>query len=83
MEQPLGYTDHLFPQHVCRLKRALYGLKQAPKLIHRCLSITLLYRQSIYPGSNTSLIHQFIALLSKEFSLKNLGVLHYFLGVKV
>jgi hypothetical protein len=42
MEQPLGYIDPLFPQHVCCLKRALYGLKKAPKLIHRCLSIILL-----------------------------------------
>lgn len=30
MDQPPGYTDPQFPQHVCRLKRALYGLKQAP-----------------------------------------------------
>ena len=30
MEQPPGYTDPQFPQHVCHLKRALYGLKQAP-----------------------------------------------------
>ena len=27
MEQPPGYTDPIFPQHVCRLKRALYDLK--------------------------------------------------------
>ena len=27
MEQPPGYTDPQFPQHVCHLKRALYGLK--------------------------------------------------------
>ena len=31
MEQPPGYTDPQFPQHVCRLKHALYGLKQAPR----------------------------------------------------
>ena len=31
MEQPPGYTDPHFPQHVCCLKRALYGLKQAPQ----------------------------------------------------
>ena len=30
MEQPPGYTDPQFPQHVCRLKCALYGLKQGP-----------------------------------------------------
>ena len=30
MEQPPGYTDPQFPQHVCHLKRALYELKQGP-----------------------------------------------------
>ncbi|XP_071712656.1 uncharacterized mitochondrial protein AtMg00810-like [Rutidosis leptorrhynchoides] len=29
MEQPPGFVDTRFPNHVCRLKRALYGLKQA------------------------------------------------------
>ncbi|KAL6312348.1 hypothetical protein AAG906_008002 [Vitis piasezkii] len=42
MEQPPGYTDPQFPQHVCRLKRALYGLKQAPRAwFHRFSSFLL------------------------------------------
>ena len=31
MEQPLGYIDPRFPNHICLLKKALYGLKQAPR----------------------------------------------------
>ena len=31
MEQPPGYIDPRFPNHVCLLKKALYGLKQAPR----------------------------------------------------
>ena len=31
MEQPPGYIDPHFPDHVCLLKKALYGLKQAPR----------------------------------------------------
>lgn len=31
MEQPPGFLDSRFPNHVCRLKKALYGLKQAPR----------------------------------------------------
>lgn len=29
MEQPLGFVDSRYPNHVCRLLKALYGLKQA------------------------------------------------------
>jgi len=31
MEQPPGFVDPLFPNHVCKLHKALYGLKQAPR----------------------------------------------------
>ncbi|XP_068661887.1 uncharacterized mitochondrial protein AtMg00810-like [Aristolochia californica] len=31
MEQPPGYIDPRFPDHVCKLQKALYGLKQAPR----------------------------------------------------
>ena len=42
MEQPSGYTDPEFPQHVCRLKKALYGLKQAHRAwFHRFSSFLL------------------------------------------
>ena len=31
VEQPKGFQDSHFPDHVLRLKKALYGLKQAPR----------------------------------------------------
>ncbi|KAK2409679.1 putative mitochondrial protein [Trifolium repens] len=31
VEQPKGFVEHIFPNHVYKLKKALYGLKQAPK----------------------------------------------------
>lgn len=31
MNQPPGFRDKNFPDHVCRLKKSLYGLKQAPR----------------------------------------------------
>jgi len=31
VEQPKGFVDRSFPNHVYRLKKALYGLKQAPR----------------------------------------------------
>lgn len=41
MEQPPGYVDSRFPNHVCRLKKALYGLKQAPRAWFHRLSTFL------------------------------------------
>ncbi|GKE98841.1 retrovirus-related pol polyprotein from transposon RE1 [Tanacetum coccineum] len=31
MEQPPGFLNHQYPNHVCKLSKALYGLKQAPR----------------------------------------------------
>jgi hypothetical protein len=31
VEQPPGFENHEFPNHVFKLLKALYGLKQAPK----------------------------------------------------
>lgn len=31
MEQPPGFIDKDYPDHVCRLRKAVYGLKQAPR----------------------------------------------------
>lgn len=42
MEQPKGYMDPHYPQHVYKLKKALYGLKQAPRAWYERLTIYLL-----------------------------------------
>jgi hypothetical protein len=31
VEQPPGFEDERYPDHVCKLSKALYGLKQAPR----------------------------------------------------
>jgi len=38
VEQPPGFEDTLFPQHVYKLDKALYGLKQAPRAWYERLS---------------------------------------------
>ena len=42
VQQPKGFQDPYFPNHMLRLKKALYGLKQAPKAWYDCLTIYLL-----------------------------------------
>ncbi|GJU76881.1 retrovirus-related pol polyprotein from transposon RE1 [Tanacetum coccineum] len=42
MEQPPGFVDSRFPNHVFRLKKALYGLKQAPRAWFQRLSFFLI-----------------------------------------
>ena len=42
VEQPPGFKDPKFPNHVYKLQKALYGLKQAPRAWYECLKEFLL-----------------------------------------
>jgi hypothetical protein len=37
VEQPPGFEDDRYPDHVCKFSKALYGLKQAPRAWYECL----------------------------------------------
>jgi hypothetical protein len=42
VDQPPGFEDSRFPNHVYKLHKALYGLKQAPRASYECLKDFLL-----------------------------------------
>jgi hypothetical protein len=42
VEQPIGFEDDRYPDHVYRLSKALYGLKQAPRAWYECLEYFLI-----------------------------------------
>jgi hypothetical protein len=37
VEQPPGFEDDRYPDHVFKLSKALYGLKQSPRALYECL----------------------------------------------
>ncbi|KAK9078295.1 hypothetical protein SSX86_002352 [Deinandra increscens subsp. villosa] len=50
MEQPPGFIDNKYPNHVCKLNKALYGLKQAPRAWFKRLSVFLKAKQQLHDG---------------------------------
>ena len=57
VEQPSGFEDHKFSNHVYKLQNALYGLKQAPRAWYECLKEFLLKQGFEIDKADHTLFH--------------------------
>ncbi|XP_071676858.1 uncharacterized protein [Lolium perenne] len=83
MRQPPGFEDSTTPHYVCKLDKALYGLKQAPRAWYAKLSSKLCALGFTPSKTDTSLFLFHKSDLNKNFAIKDLGDLHFFLGIEV
>jgi hypothetical protein len=61
VEQPPGFEDERYPDHVCNLSKALYGLKQAPRAWYECLK-DFLIANAFKVGMVTYLCAKFMSM---------------------
>lgn len=80
IEQPHGFEFHDRETHVCNLK-ALYGLKQAPRAWYGLKQAPRAW-YSCFLTRFEVLIVQCKRELVSEFEMKELGLMHYYLGLK-
>jgi hypothetical protein len=62
VEQPPGFEDDRYPDHVYKLSKALYGLKQAPRAWYNALEISLFLMLSRL-GKSIPLFSQRLAMV--------------------
>jgi hypothetical protein len=61
VEQPPGFEDSEYPNHVYKLSKALYGLKQAPRAWYQCLRDFLITNEFKVSKVNPTLFTKTIA----------------------
>ena len=92
MEQPPGFEDDKYPDHVYKLSKALYGLKQAPradptlftKICDSDHFVCQIYVDDIIFGStNQKSCEEFSRVMMQKFEMSMMGELTYFLGFQV
>ncbi|KAG9444931.1 hypothetical protein H6P81_016271 [Aristolochia fimbriata] len=90
MVQAPGFQDKTHPDAVCQLHKSLYRLKQSPRVWYQRLTSYLIDLGFALSKADFSLLVSsakyiacLVANLQREFSIKDLGALHYFLGIEV
>ncbi|KAL6316992.1 hypothetical protein AAG906_026686 [Vitis piasezkii] len=80
MDIPAGLETTSNFNKVCRLRKSLYGLKQSPG---KAAIIIVYVDDIILTGDHEEKIDLLKKLLTKEFEIKDLGNLKYFLGMEI
>eukprot|EP00253_Pinus_taeda_P016946 PITA_16946 len=81
IEQLEGFETYDRESHACRFRRALYGLKQAPRAWYTRIDS---YLSGLgFTKSDAQLIHSCKEDLAREFEMKDMGLMNYFLGMEV
>eukprot|EP00253_Pinus_taeda_P018346 PITA_18346 len=85
IEQPEGLETFDHEVHVCQLKRALYGLKQTPRAWYTRIGNYLTGLGFTKSDADVNLYHIMSCKedLVREFEKKDMGLMHYFLGIEV
>jgi hypothetical protein len=63
VEQPPGFEDSEYPNHVYKLSKALYGLKQAPRAWYECLRDFLITNGFKVGKADPTLFTKFVCML--------------------
>eukprot|EP00253_Pinus_taeda_P030903 PITA_30903 len=82
IEQPEGFETFDRDFHVCRLKRDLYELKQSPRAWYTRIDNYFTELRFTKSEVDANLFH-IMEELAREFEMKDMGLMHYFLGMEV
>eukprot|EP00253_Pinus_taeda_P024982 PITA_24982 len=81
IEQPKGFETFDHESHVFQLKISLYGLKQAPRAWYT--RITHYFTELGFKKSESDANLYHIMDLAREYEMKDMGLMHYFLSMEV
>nr|GEV29279.1 hypothetical protein [Tanacetum cinerariifolium] len=85
MEQPEGFVNPKYPNHVCKLKRSIYGLKQVSRKWTKQFDDEI-KKFGFTQNSNEPCVYlkaNVKSYLGRSFAMKDLGDVAYILGIKI